>query len=589
MKRLIAAILCVCMLVPGAALAQDDPIEEMLLKAYELAYNGASLQAMAYVEMASRMNETDLRPTLMRAYVYLCTGGYEQALEIVDGVIGKNPIWQEAWAMRWRIDLASGDADAAKKDMAMTLACGDEQYTDLQEQMKALEESMPAAEEAAEEAAEALTAQTDAGSEAEAVETAEAIDADAYLDAIVASGSAKLTKTKFAGRSMLAMTGINENLVPISISPDGKTALVSMFGALTIMNETAQIPVLPLTNRGVPDEYGNRAKMLSAVGVQHGRISVVWSPDGRYAAMINPRTVMTMARFEWDPLVIDLQTGEAFLPETTPSKFGNGSGAAIAACFSRDGRYFYYALYGGGYEERYSILRYDLESGEKTLCYNGAEHMYCAMWELPDGSLAINGSLEQHLSTGAINVYREENGVWRCKQYPFNLENNKWMMEIYEADYSAASNTFLAMPNNAAMQAATISSLRIAQMDENIPGREVEWILRDGETPKLECMAPWTYEATDEFIVSCMKIVRARLSPGGRYVLAAVRGARYDGFVLLDLENKTVTPVEAPEGVTATQVGLGEGTRGFEAGFLWGDDGTLLMYTENGLDLFVIE
>lgn len=568
MKRFFAMLLCVCLLLPGMVMAEEDQVEAMLRKGYKYADNGDMLQAMACVEMASWMDEKDLRPELVSAYIYLSMGEYEKALEITDGVIGQAEFWPEAWAIRYCIDIAAGNVEDAQKDMDRLL------NLNYQEILETIEEMMASEQDGEAAASAAAVAQA---------------DADAYLDAIMASGSAKLTEKRFPGNSVLAQTGPNENLIVIDVSPDGKTALVNLFGALTIVNEDAQIPVRAAENRGVADEYGNLETMLHVVMNQPGKVSVVWSPDGRYAS-ITSSNMVGIGRFYWDPLIIDLQSGEIFLVASYPSDMGEEAwGAVFAACFSRDGRSFYYMVAGRAYEELYSLVCYDLETGGVELCYSGAElGLGSPLWETADGALACSSQSDILMASDTINVYRETDGVWSCKQYPFNPGEEEWRMDAYDVDYTAAGSKVLMRSVDNGMNGSVPAMMRIAQVGDDFAGMEYEWMIRDAEVPTLECVASGSYEATEEFVLSYAMIPQARFSPGGRYVLAVARGEAYDGFVLIDLEAKSLMPVEVPADVNTFRIAVSM-SGNFVPGFLWNDDGTIITITDNGVRLFAIE
>ena len=88
---------------------------------------------------------------------------------------------------------------------------------------------------------------------------------------------------------------------------------------------------------------------------------------------------------------------------------------------------------------------------------------------------------------------------------------------------------------------------------------------------------------------SLLTILGACLSPDGHYALINAGSAGSFSLYLVDLETMKLLPVDAPEGVgglavSATAMGLS-----FAPGFIWNEDGTLLIGGDNGVRAFHLE
>ena len=160
-----------------------------------------------------------------------------------------------------------------------------------------------------------------------------------------------------------------ERLQLLSLSPSGGSALFIYAGwGLSLYGGKYHL-LYPAYEKGVEDAYGNLQTYAERYATRMftdliGSEGVVYSPDGRYAAVYNVKRTVYNGHFDLDPVLIDLSTGEMILTATYPNKMKEeNAGAVTTACFSADSRTFYYMVYGRFGENRMRLCRYDLAAG----------------------------------------------------------------------------------------------------------------------------------------------------------------------------------------------------------------------------------
>ncbi len=231
------------------------------------------------------------------------------------------------------------------------------------------------------------------------------------LDAAFASGRATLREIPLAGltirqEDVVVPPGFEseaqgdqlrqwiDTLYVVSLSPDGTTAMLTDGDQLLAWRQGKLRVILQSAARGVEDANGNLTSLWKSPYKRYFggyATEVAWSPDGRYAVITNGRTVLINARMEYNPHLIDMETGEVFLVAAYgKNMFKDKTGAAVSACFSRDGRYVYYMLYGNAHGARTALVRYDLQTGQLEPCLSASDFDYYGnLCELKDGSFLI--------------------------------------------------------------------------------------------------------------------------------------------------------------------------------------------------------
>lgn len=115
--------------------------------------------------------------------------------------------------------------------------------------------------------------------------------------------------------------------------------------------------------RSTPDTFGtmdvyNRTPNLLAV-TKTAVDGVVWSPDGRMAALTNGPATLDTLRLNANPFIImDVEAGEYYNAMTSDTGFKEGNAyLPLSACFDDTGRYVYFLVYRLGLIEHDTVTR----------------------------------------------------------------------------------------------------------------------------------------------------------------------------------------------------------------------------------------
>ena len=215
----------------------------------------------------------------------------------------------------------------------------------------------------------------------------------------------------------------DRDVQPVSLSPAGNSGFVTIYDTLCAYYDGQYRIVYPSMTRGVEDVYDHLKLWYERFAYHTSRFigseGVVYSPDGRYAAILNVRLAVVNALYYLDPIIIDLSTGEMILTATYADKLKEeDAGVFTTAAFSSDGRYFYYMLYGAFNTSKSRLCRYDLTSGETQICKTfednkeeGLEHnlYYPYLSELSDGSFMIlNDGYKQSQTIGIARLSQQD-------------------------------------------------------------------------------------------------------------------------------------------------------------------------------------
>ncbi len=216
----------------------------------------------------------------------------------------------------------------------------------------------------------------------------------------------------------------------LSLSPAGNSGLLAVGGRTGICYYGGTYRILyPSSKRGTADTNGNLAKMFS-IPIQRliGEAGLVYSPDGRYAAIYNIEYTLLKAQFILDPVIIDLSTGEMILTATYADRMRDeGMGAVSTAAFSADGRYFYYMLYGNTAAFKTALYRYDIAEDKTELCYSGSDtNYYPDLSETGSGAFTVLRDTRDSIDFAGITYITCENGSWSGREYSFDLPMRYW-------------------------------------------------------------------------------------------------------------------------------------------------------------------
>ena len=347
-------------------------------------------------------------------------------------------------------------------------------------------------------------------------------------------------------------------LFAVSVSPSGKSAILSDGDYLYTWNDGKANPVRQNPDRGAADTNGNLQRLMSRpysgmLGFGDGEIS--WSPDGKYAAITNCRSVIINMMLYYDPLLIDTETGDVFLAATYGRSLSKGmAGAPTAACFSRDGKYVYYMIYGNAGGNRTSLLQYDIALNKaEIVCSVSNRDYYPSLCELQDGSLMILQDTDVNYTktnerTGIARYKLTGAGWMRFSRYMLLEAASAYTNRMI---YSAASGYAL---TNASSMKRNTSFYTCFLPDENFTGLDQYWAfdLVTGapvNVPYDEIRALSGSETVDstpkfEYIYSMT------LSPDGQYAIfhTGLRDSHHLRLVrLIDMKSVEVSGIDPEE------------------------------------------
>lgn len=328
-------------------------------------------------------------------------------------------------------------------------------------------------------------------------------------------------------------------------------------------------PIVISQDKGVADEYGNLNKIcfrfLNSNTPLH---DIRFSPDGRYAMILSWKQVLMNMNMIFDPILLDLSTGELILLETHDNKPSKpNSAAACSAVFSSDGRSVYYVLYGNLNETvRCTLHRCDLDTLQTEMLGALTDTTYRTdLCELPDGSLMlVNGHLPGTPVPGNLVIFHPDTRTMEMKsaanqslELPdrtLNVQAHRAVMAstLNGADYTRTELCFQVF-DPAAPENATMYGIG--------PDGQPVVTTRD----ELVAMA-------QENNVTLEPIFCSALSPDGEYELLLVysTSAAKPQWIMVRLSDMAARPVSGPELDPLTAV---------DADIFWPSD-AVLVYTQ---------
>ena len=348
----------------------------------------------------------------------------------------------------------------------------------------------------------------------------------------------------------------------------------------------------PSEKRGVPDEYGNLEKYFQ-LSFQNNKMlgeeGIIYSADGRYAAIYNIQIALMNAQYFVDPIIIDLSTGEMILTATYGNKPVKGpAGVVTTACFSSDLRWFYYILYGNTTEDRCALYRYDLNSGVTELCCSVPYLAYYPyLSETETGSLVI---VEDQMKTGtkqSILLISENNGNWKIERREFSMDMGYWY--VNRLLFSRNSGFAFAAGNMRALGAC--AAFMAIRPDEDCAGlnsyyavsketREVIGITEEEYLSAMQGMVDQETMKMDSQLSPFALIMKAVLSPDGHYAMLLTReGAEEAHLYLMELSTFRLREIK---GLDAVKIPVGALAAKYKPIIEWNSD-TLMIYYDGKL------
>ncbi|MCR4620866.1 MAG: hypothetical protein K5663_02165 [Clostridiales bacterium] len=647
MKRIIAVMLVLSMLA-WICPALADGYEDTLSKgaAYERA--GDYKRARACYMLAQRVDPKRAEAFICEAQLLIVLEEYPEALKLARQALDADPLSWEAWYVACELDVRTSDMAAFESDSLFAEVCG----ADLSDLFlpaallyfkkglyaKACEyfgmvQSGGLSEDEKELYGRSLvySGQSERAEEMGLVRPAQR---DARLDRLFSEGKLTLAPAELPAikpedfvftQEMCETIGYEtpqdayaelEKVFPevgftwLSLSPEGNSGLLKIdsSGYWVAYRDGKYRPVHPSASRGAEDTHGNLARLFSQItkGTLPGEEGVVYSQDGRYAAVTDFRRVIEYADLSMDPVILDLETGELILTATYSNKAREeNSGGVTCGTFSADGRYFYYILFGRANEYRTTLYRYDLEKGETEKCLSRSDFThYPRLLETGDGSFVVIRDTADREESQALFEMRYTDGEWSCAEYDFDLPLKYWyanrLISSSVSGYTLIPgriqgdvNGFLCVSHDElfdglgrymmiSKQDDRLMALSAAEVTAMIESAADEASKNRGQDQKPAL----TWEAVSPF----QTIMCLRVSPDGQYALALscsreASDIRRHLFLirLEDMEMKSV------EGIDLSQISVGDPqARKYAPTMEWNTD-TLLINIDGEVKAYKFE
>lgn len=470
MKRFVSIMMVLVLTLACSGIACADGFEDMIDKAeldiLDDEYDRAMIACYQLVQRTQPDNEAGY---IGEAKVRIALQEYPEALSAIETAIEKNPMSAEAWRIKCKVDILLGDADSFDRDVLFAEVCN----ADLTDSYSAA--AMMYAQHGQFNKAAAFFGKVN-------IDTLSDEEKEQYRNALIIEGreeeAEKLCPVKVEYRDtsldaafeedrlilekvdfpeirandfdfpdeiweamnaekpddpyrLLENEIENTEFTWLSVSPSGNSGIITGGSDIGIAYYNGKYLIMyPSVSRGVADENRNLAKYTSQyIWKLIGDEGIQYSPDGRYAAINNYKSAMIMGNSFFDPIIIDLSTGEFILTATYRNKLSQDNAGCVAtAAFSSDGRYYYYLIYGNTGEYRTSLYRYDLSNSVTELCYSGNDYAYYpTLSELPDGSFIV--PYDRKGTDNYPGIYRystDESGIWSGDTLSVDLETKYW-------------------------------------------------------------------------------------------------------------------------------------------------------------------
>lgn len=338
--------------------------------------------------------------------------------------------------------------------------------------------------------------------------------------------------------TLSAIPSALDEATPVSVSPDGRVSLYSGGNMMAVVHEDGSVlPVTVTDTRGAADAYGNLRKVAAQGAAAIGNEGVVWSPDGRYAAIVNQTRVVQMMQFVYDPIIIDTQTGEMLLLAAYNNKLAKDDcGVMLTALFSADSRYLYAVIMGSLNGARFSLMQYDLETLTASVLHTWEDLTYWpALAQLADGSfLLLTDARQANDFTGTLHIVPSADGATASK-----AEFTQRMLFFYprSMQYSAKSGHALIL-SNVIQGSNRYSNLLHLMPDEGELVPDTYWAVSSLRASAVAELVKNELQTPSTVIIHAM-----RLSPDGeRALLLCSEGAEF-ALLMLRLADGALTPV----------------------------------------------
>lgn len=627
-------------------LAKPDDLKRMVKKGENYLANGNYEPAVMCYQIAVRLAPGDAAALKGYAQALMALSRHAEALTQVNRALEAAPADPSLYLMRCEIDLVRDDTGGAAKDIRYAELCGGEISPELYARMGmafSQDGDHAAALDAFERAGDVALSEefaetygrtlirTGNRDKAESLNLVQSRQRDERLAAALASGATfrleretldvldcpvfcsayyadQLEEEGYQGtltedgkriRVFDRLEDFPEDLdpeviEPRALSPDGETCLLSIGAGLYIHRNGELTLVAPNPDRG-PEDQGKEQldKLQGELGRMLEQDSVAWSPDGRYAALTFANRALNSGRF-LDLMLLDLESGDLFLCESTPSKIREeGTVAALYALFDEDGKSLYYVVYGNvGDDGRAALRRYDLKTGTAETLIVSPDFLG---WPglFMDGSGALRCLIydPRRSDPDGIMYFIPEGDRWDANAKYFDISNAS-MGSFQRMQYSSNSGLTL-LNNNGTTRGFPMNTIQVLD-DEDWESTQDRAVMLPVEGEVAERVddrglaegVAHTRNADGgmEFDRLPWKhVVNSAVSPDGYCALLATYTYGKGEYVLrlLDMKTLALADVQLPEGITFD-------ARRSQNAFQWIDENRVLLGTREGNILFTL-
>ena len=593
MKRCLVWMLLVVMLL-GSAAAYADSYTDMLARAIEFTNMGELEKAIASYQLAQKMQPDVMDAYLGEAELRIRREEYDAARQVLDDAIAHDPYSKRVWKLKCQADVAQGNVEAFESDLGEALINGADfsddymsiglMYYKANDFEKASSYFLLVDPDDFNPALLDQAASVEAASDRDDGQTTEHEDEpfrNEALDNAYASGNLTLMPVQMPAvtadcfefpdemwdalgqkkpedpYAFAAAMIRNATTEWISLSPTGESGLLDASGLPGLCYYQGKFRVLyPSLSRGVPDVNGNLA-LYASQGMRKflGKDGVVYSPDGRYAMVFNYEMAIQNGQFYNDPIILDLSTGEIILTATYLNDYTEDNmGAVVSACFSNDGRYLYYILYGRNGKDRFFLYRYHLETSETELCRAVEESYFPLLSEISEGQLMAPGEAEKQSDGEKVLIFEQYNETWKSSKKEYKIDAGFWRTRrLFYSPLSgkavAVGGFFGGLGIGNTFQVLNPKD-QFTGMDTYymIPAEEKQLkIFNSGnykEVYKTEDGAYYDYSNPPQGKIPYQEILAAALSPDGNYLFLITTMNRTNHLYLVGLDDCSMKEIQ---------------------------------------------
>lgn len=324
----------------------------------------------------------------------------------------------------------------------------------------------------------------------------------------------------------------------VSCSPDGSAEIYAGSNGLMILRKDgSMLPVVVNEARGVPDFYRNLEYVEKQGAKVLGSEGFVWSPDSRYAAIVNQNAFVFQMRYNLDPVVIDMQTGDMFLLDAYASKSNQENCAVMLTCtFSEDSRYMYAVLTGGMKNRGFFLRQYDLTTLEATTLYAWQDMTYWPhLVQLADGSfLLLKDAVKRDEYTGLVHIINQGGYAHTVTDF------GQPVLSFYPRamQYSPESGHALIFSSANQSMTSICTKLVYLRPDDSLDIPEEYWVVPSLNADCIEVVNNASLDSLTNAVIRAMC-----LSPEGERALLLCSVGNEFVLRILNLADGTLTPV----------------------------------------------